>query len=106
VKLDARNAASWQALAEAYLVEHNYGDAAKAWRAAEQAATTDPDRDRYRQARVAIEQQRLDYEAAEHRRQEAEKQRELDRLKAEARAQLRATEAKANQGAAPASAEK
>ena len=52
-KLDARNAASWQALAEAYLAEHNYGDAAKAWRAAEQAATTDADRDRYRQARVA-----------------------------------------------------
>jgi tetratricopeptide (TPR) repeat protein len=106
VKLDARNAATSQALAEAYLTEHNYGDAAKAWRAAEQAATTDADRDRYRQARVAIEQQRLDYEAAERRRQEAEKQREIDKLKAEARAQLHGIEAKANQGTAPASAEK
>jgi hypothetical protein len=106
VKLDARNAAWWQALAEAYLAEHNYGDAAKAWRSAEQAATTDADRDRYRQARVAIEQQRLDYEAAERRRQEEEKQRELEKLKAEARAQLHAAEAKANQGGATASAEK
>jgi len=104
VKLDTRHAAWWQALAEAYLAEHNYGDAAKAWRAAEQAATSDADRNRYRQARVAIEQQRLDYEAAERRRQEEEKQRELEKLKAEARAQLRAAEAKANRGAAPASA--
>src|SRR5690242_16974701 len=59
-KLDTRHAAWWQALAEAYLAEHNYGDAAKSWRAAEQAATSDADRERYRQARVAIEQQRLD----------------------------------------------
>jgi tetratricopeptide (TPR) repeat protein len=106
VKLESRNAVWWQALAEAYLAEHNYGEAAKAWRAAEQAATSDADRDRYRQARVAIEQQRLDYEAAERRRQEEEKQRELEKLKAEARAQLRAAEAKANQGAAPASGDK
>jgi tetratricopeptide (TPR) repeat protein len=106
VKLDTRNAAAWQALAEAYLAEHNYGGAAKAWRTAEQAATTDPDRERYRQARVAIEQQRLDYEAAERRRQDAEKQREIERLKAEARAQLHATEARANQGPPPVSPEK
>ena len=104
VKLDARHAAWWQALAEAYLAEHNYGDAAKAWRSAEQAATTDADRDRYRQARVSIEQQRLDYEAAERRRQEEEKQRELDKLKAEARAELHAAEANANQGGTPATA--
>jgi tetratricopeptide (TPR) repeat protein len=104
VKLDARNPSWWQSLAEAYLAEHNYGDAAKAWRSAEQAATTDADRDRYRQARVSIEQQRLDYEAAERRRQEAEKQRELDKLKAEARAQVRAAEAKANKGSGPATA--
>ena len=34
-----RNPAWWQALAEAYLAEHNYGEAAKAWKEAEQAAT-------------------------------------------------------------------
>src|SRR5262249_41887537 len=44
------------------------------------------------------EQQRLDYEAAERRRQEEERQRELAKLKAEARAELHAAEAKANQG--------
>ena len=106
VKLDTRHAEWWQALAESYLAEHNYGDAAKAWRSAEQAATNDRDRDRFRQARVSIEQQRLDYEAAERRRQEAEKQRELERLKAEARAELHAAETKANKGARAPSAEK
>jgi ATPase subunit of ABC transporter with duplicated ATPase domains len=85
---------------------HNYGEAAKAWRQAEQAATDDRERDRYRQARVAIEQQRLDWEAAERRREQAEKESELERLKAEARAQVRALEAKANQGDKPAPADK
>jgi tetratricopeptide (TPR) repeat protein len=106
VKLDARNAGLWQSLAESYLALHNYGDASKAWRAAEQAATDDAERQRYRQARVSIEQQRLDYEAAERRRQEEEKQRELEHLKVEARAQLHAAEAKANQGGTKAAPEK
>jgi tetratricopeptide (TPR) repeat protein len=106
VKLDARNAGLWQSLAESYLALHNYGDASKAWRAAEQAATDDAQRQRYRQARLSIEQQRLDYEAAERRRQEEEKQRELEHLKVEARAQLHAAEAKANQGGTKAAPEK
>jgi hypothetical protein len=55
---------------------------------------------------VSIEQQRLDYEAAERRRQEEEKQREIDKLKTEARAELHAAEAKANKGAAPAAGDK
>jgi tetratricopeptide (TPR) repeat protein len=104
VKLDPRSAALWQQLAESYLAVHNYGEASKAWRQAEQAATTEEDRERYRRARVAIEQQRLDYEAAERAREQAEQERELDRLKAEARAQLHAAEAKANQGAKPGTA--
>ncbi len=102
-KIDARNARLWQSLAESYLMVHNYAEAAKAWRSAEQAATEDKDRDRFRQARVAIEQQRLDYEAAERRREQAEKEREIERLKAEARAEVHALEAKANRGNATAS---
>ena len=105
-KLDPRSASLWQQLAEACLAVHNYPEAAKAWREAEQAATTDQDRARYRQARASIDGQRLDFEAAERRREEAEKQRELDRLKAEARARVRAAEAKANQDAAPSSSAK
>ena len=98
VALDARRADWWQALAEAYLAAHDYSSAAKAWRSAEQASTDDRQRERMRQARLAIEQQRLDYEAAERRRQEEEKARETERLKAEARAELRALEARVNQG--------
>jgi tetratricopeptide (TPR) repeat protein len=100
VELDARNAGYWQALAEAALAAHNYGEAARAWRGAEQAATDPQLRDRMAQARAAVEEQRLDWEAAERRRVADEKQRELERLKAEARAEVRALESRYNRGGA------
>ena len=56
-KLDARNLAYWQALAEAYLDEHDFPQAAQAWKSAEQAAATPGDRAR-------MQRQRLDVEAA------------------------------------------
>jgi hypothetical protein len=96
-----RNPAYWQALAECYLADHNYGDAAKAWTQGEQSATDPAVRERMHQARMAIEQQRLDYEAAEKRRQAEEEARDLERLKAEARAEVHALEKKYNEGAAP-----
>ena len=73
---DPRNPAYWKALAEIYLADHNYGEAAKAWRSGEQAATDPAERERMRQARMSIEQQRLDYEEAEKRRDAEEKARE------------------------------
>jgi hypothetical protein len=91
---DPRNASYWRALAETYLADHNYGEAAKAWRSGEQAATDPAERERMHQARMSIEQQRLDYEEAEKRRQAEEKAREIDRLKTEARAELHKAEAK------------
>ena len=93
-----RNPALWQALAEANLAEHNYADAAKAWKGAEQAATDPELRARMHQARMSIEQQRLDYEDAEKRRQAEEEARELERLKDQARAEVRALERKYNDG--------
>ena len=96
---DPRNASYWRALAETYLADHNYGEAAKAWRSGEQAATDPAERDRMRQARMIIEQQRLDYEEAEKRREAEEKARETDRLKTEARAQLHQAEARFSDGA-------
>jgi len=89
-----RNAAYWKALAETYLEQHNYGAAAAAWKSGEQAATDPATRDQMHQARMAVEEQRLDYEAAEKRREAEEKARELEKLKAEARAELHAAEAK------------
>jgi hypothetical protein len=50
-------------------------------------------------ARAAIEQQRLDYEAAEKKRQAEEDARDIERLKTEARAEVHALEKKYNNGA-------
>jgi len=89
-----RNPGYWKALAEAYLADHNYKEAAKAWRSGEQAATDPALREQMRQARMTIEQQRLDYEAAEKKREAEERDREIERLKTEARAELHKAEAK------------
>jgi len=93
-----RNAHYWQELAEGYLAEHNYPEAAKAWDQAAQAATDPAERDRMRQARLAIEQQRLDYEA-ELRAKEAA---DLEKLKDQARAEVHALEKKYSDPADPA----
>jgi tetratricopeptide (TPR) repeat protein len=93
-----RNPAYWKALADCYLADHNYAEAAKAWKEGEQSATDPAERQQMHQARMAIEQQRLDYEEAEKKRQAEEEARDLDRLKAQARAEVHALEAKANAG--------
>jgi hypothetical protein len=93
-----RNASYWKALAECYLAGHNYGEAAKAWTAGEQAATDPAERQRMHAARMAIEQQRLDYAESERKRQAAQDAREMEKLKAAARADVHALEAKANGG--------
>jgi tetratricopeptide (TPR) repeat protein len=95
-----RNVGYWKALAEANLAEHNYGEAAKAWRGAEQAALDPKVRDEMRAARIAVEQNRLDYEAEERRKEAEEKAREIEKLKGEARAELRKAEAKYSEGQA------
>jgi hypothetical protein len=97
--LDPRQLPYWEALAQAHIANGNFSEAAKAWAAAEQAAATGEDRARMRQARTAVEGQRLDYEEAQRRRVAEEKARDLERLKAEARAEVRALEARTNRGA-------
>jgi len=95
-----RNPAYWKALAEGYLAEHNYSEASKAWAAGEQAATDPAERERMRQARLAIAKQSLDYDEAERRRRAEEEARETERLKQEALAHVRQLEADYNHGAA------
>jgi hypothetical protein len=102
---DPRNTAYWKALAETYLDENNYGEAGKAWRGGEQAATDPAERERFHRARMLVEQQRLDHEEAEKRREAEEKAREIDRLKTEARAELHKAEARFSDGP-PASGDK
>jgi hypothetical protein len=101
-KLDARNLAYWEALAEAYLDAHDYAQAAQAWKSAAQAAATPGDRARMERKRLEIEAQRLDWEDAEKKRKADEEAREIERLKQQARADLHALEARANQGQSPA----
>jgi hypothetical protein len=89
-----RNPAYWKALAEANLAQNNYTEAAKAWRAGEQAALDPKVREEMRAARMAVEAQRLDYEEAERKRDAEEKAREIEKLKTEAREQLHKAEEK------------
>jgi hypothetical protein len=89
-----RNPTYWKELAEAYVADHNYGDAAKAWTQGEQSATDPAERQRMHAARMSIEQQRLDYEAAEKKRKADEDAAEIARLKAQAVAEVHALEAK------------
>jgi tetratricopeptide (TPR) repeat protein len=96
-----RNAAYWQALAECYLADHNFTEAAKAWREAEQAAVDPAKREQMRQARLAVEGLRLDYEAAEKQRRADEEAREIAQMQANARTELHAAEAKINGNAKP-----
>jgi tetratricopeptide (TPR) repeat protein len=100
-QLAPRNQQYWIALAKALAGQKLWPDAAKAWRGAEQAAPTSEERDKMMAARLAIEGQRLDFEDAERRRVEAEKQAEIDRLKQKAIAEIRAAEAKVNQESDP-----
>jgi hypothetical protein len=96
---DPRNTAYWRALAETYLDEYNYGEAGKAWRSAEQAATDPAEREKFHAARMLVEQQRLDHEEAEKRQEAEEKARELARLKTQALADLHKSEAKYSEAA-------
>ena len=85
-----RKAEYWQALAEAYLADHDFDDAAKAWTQGEQAAVDPAVRERMRQGRRAVEEQRLAYADVQRSKEAAE----LEKLKDEARARVHALEEK------------
>jgi hypothetical protein len=99
-QLAPRNAAYLQAVAEMYLKHDKYPEAGRAWAAAEAASTDDAERARIRAARASIEQRRVEFEAAERKRREEQKQRDLQRVKDSALAEVRAAEARANRGQA------
>ncbi len=97
-RLAPQNLAYWEALARWQLEQKQFAAAASAWTSAEQAARNSADRERMHAARMAIEAQRLDYEEAEQQRVAASRQAAIDKLKAQALAELHAAEAKANHG--------
>lgn len=99
--LAPRKARYWQSYAEAATEASLFSDAAKAWLNAERVAADEQERERIRQARLAVDDRRLAAEEAERRRLAGEKQRELDKLKDEALRNIRAAEMRANQDAKP-----
>jgi len=100
--LDKRNSVYWEALAQASVEAKDFKQAEQAWRAAAQAAATPADRARLETSRQAVEAQRLDWEASESKRKADEQASEIEKLKAQARAELHAIETRANSGQAPA----
>ncbi|MEZ5351455.1 MAG: hypothetical protein R2762_02375 [Bryobacteraceae bacterium] len=100
-ELDPRNIAYWIALAQAQSDAKDFAGAARSWRSAEIAAPDQKSRAAITAQRKAYDQLRYELEAAEKRRIEEERQRELERLKQEALANIRKAEQKANAGDTP-----
>jgi tetratricopeptide (TPR) repeat protein len=94
--LNPRRSEYWNALAEVYLDNNRFPEAAKAYRAAEQAAADPAEKERMRKAWSRIETEKLDYQDSEKRRTTDEQQAELQKLKDKALADLHASEAKIN----------
>jgi hypothetical protein len=96
VNLAPRNYEWWDRYARLCLDQKQYAEAGRAWMAAAQAAPDADRREQYLAERGRIEQQRLDAEDAERRKEAAAKAAELDRLKNEARKELAQLEARVN----------
>lgn len=90
--LDRRNVDYWQELARVATEAKQFGEAAKAWSGAERAAANDGERERIRAARLGIEQQRSDFEAAEKKRLAEEEARNLERVRQQGLAEIHAAE--------------
>jgi len=94
--LAPRNVDWWVSYARLNEGQKQWAEAGRAWVAASQATPDLAKREEYLRARSTIEQQRLDDEAAEKRRELAAKAAEIDRLKAQARKEIADIEARAN----------
>src|SRR5262249_9164580 len=91
---EPHNAVYWEKLAESYRATGDYLGATKAYTSAAQAAPDTAARDRYLQARIDIEKQRLDAEDAQKRRDAEEEAASIAKLKAEEMAKIHALEDK------------
>ncbi|MBK9169506.1 MAG: hypothetical protein IPM24_18870 [Bryobacterales bacterium] len=99
--LEPRRAEVWQALAEAHLAAQQFDRASAAWLRAEQSAATPAQREQMRQHRLAVEPQRLAFLEGERQRALEAERADIERVKQEAIARIRAAEARANEGNAP-----
>ena len=90
--LDARNIDYWQALARAETAAKDYAGAEKAWAGAERAAANDEERARIHQVRLDADRERADFEEAERKRIAEERERDIQRVKAQSDAAIHAAE--------------
>jgi len=95
--LAPRNAIYWQTLATSQAAANLYADAEKSWTAAERAAGSPEERSRIHQAKLDLQANRAEFDAAEKRREQEEEARDLQRLKDNAAAEIHAVEQAANQ---------
>ena len=100
-KLAPREQTYWVELAHTSVALKQWAAASKAWRGAEQAATTPEEREKMMSQRLALESLRVDDEEAEHRKARQAREAEIKRLKDQAVAELRAAEEKVNHGSIP-----
>lgn len=96
VELAPREVHLWRELAQAQTAAKQFDDATKSWLAAGRAAGSPEERERIIEARRASDQLRLDAAAEARRREADEKTAEIERLRLENEARIRAAEAKAN----------
>lgn len=90
-----RDARYWRTLAETESSQGQFAEAAKSWTAAERASLTDADRAQIRQARLALDDSRLNQLEEERRQKKLAEEAELNRLKNEAIGRIRLAESKA-----------
>jgi hypothetical protein len=95
--LAPRNAVYWQTLATEQAAANLYADAEKSWTAAERAAGNPQEKEQIHRAKLSLEENRAEFEAAEKRRQQEEEAQDLQRVKNNAAAEIRAVEQAANQ---------
>jgi hypothetical protein len=86
----------WAQYAQLCVDQKKFAEAGRAWVAAAQAAPDAAHREQYLAARSVIDQQRLEAEDQERRKDAEAKAREMERLKAQARQEVRDIEARAN----------
>lgn len=100
-QLAPRNASYWRLLAEAQEASNQFAEAGKSWGSAERATESLDERTMIRQARQQGEALRLDLQAKDRQEAKRKQEQEMQDLKNRALSDIRAFEAKANQGQAP-----
>lgn len=97
VKLEPNNSQYWKSLALAQESADQFDAAAKSWATAETTALTELERVQLREQRAAADQQRFEQAAAERKRLADERERDIQRVRNEQLARIRAAEGKTSQ---------